>query len=105
MKKANITELKTYASELIGAVKGGEIVRIYDRDKPVADLVPLQALSEEEELSRFRELERQGVLRRPSRALGKGFLSQVAARAARARRERGLPSVVDALIDERRRGR
>jgi prevent-host-death family protein len=42
MKKARVAELKARLSEYLRAVRNGHEVTIYDRDTPIARLVPLE---------------------------------------------------------------
>lgn len=92
MKMASISETKNNLSALIDEVKGGEVVLVTDRGKPVAQIVAASGL--EASPGRVERLERVGALRRGS---GKAALE-------------GPPlnvkgSVLDALLDERKRGR
>ena len=66
MKKARIAELKNNLSRYLEHVKGGGSVLVFDRDQPVAQIVPLQPAvrgsgANEERLVR---LERRGLIRR-----------------------------------------
>ena len=66
MKKARIAELKNHLSRYLDHVKGGGSVLVFDRDQPVAQIVPLQRAgrgsdNHEERLTR---LERQGFIPR-----------------------------------------
>jgi len=92
MKTASISETKNNLSALIDEVKGGEVVLITDRGKPVAQIVAACGL--EASPGRVERLEREGVLRRGSgKAVLKGPPLNV----------RG--SVLEALLHERERGR
>ena len=98
MKKAKISELKNNLSRFLAYVRRGGVVRVFDRDIPVADLVPCSpAGNGEDAKGTLAALERAGLLRRASRRLPPEFL------------ERRLPkakvSVLRALLDERREGR
>jgi len=42
MKQVRIAELKARLSEHLRAVRGGESVTVLDRDKPVAQIVPVR---------------------------------------------------------------
>lgn len=99
MRSVKIAEAKNNLSRHLAYVKRGGRVRIFDRDKPVADLVPVEASSAtgtDEEL--LADLERSGMLRRgkpgplPREILAPGPRD----RGARLRR---------ALLEERRRSR
>jgi prevent-host-death family protein len=41
MKTANVTTLRTHLSRILDAVRKGEEVEIFDRDVPIARLVPI----------------------------------------------------------------
>ena len=72
MKIASITETKNHLSALLEKVKAGEVIVIYDRDQPVAQLCPVGAqkegLDESGWEARLRRLERKGIVRRPTNA-------------------------------------
>ncbi|MCC7122343.1 MAG: type II toxin-antitoxin system prevent-host-death family antitoxin [Gammaproteobacteria bacterium] len=66
MKTATVSEVKNRLSELLRRVRRGESVVILDRETPIARIEPIAAtLSDGDE--RLSELERAGVLRRPTR--------------------------------------
>lgn len=94
MATASISETKAKLSALLDRVKAGEDVTITDRGVPVARIVPIPA-GEVDWDERLERLERQGVIRRPTKKLDlEWFLS------------RPLPksreSVLEALLEERR---
>lgn len=94
MTTASISETKAKLSALLERVKAGEDVTITDRGVPVARIVPIPA-GEVDWDERLERLERQGVIRRPTKTLDLDwFLS------------RPLPtsreSVLEALLEERR---
>lgn len=99
MKQAKISDLKNNLSRYIAYVRKGGVVRVMDRERPVADLVPLTRgePGDGEIDAILTDLERKGLVSRGSGTLPKGFL------------DRPLPkpkaSVVEALLDERRSGR
>lgn len=68
MKEAKISEVKNQLSRYLALVRRGEVVRILDRDVPVAQLVPIaqgvpgRAAGREALL----EMERKGLVRRGS---------------------------------------
>lgn len=100
MKRAKVSELKNDLSRYLSYVRNGGVVRVFDRDRPIAEIVPLgrTALSGAAELDALLdELERNGIVHRGSGDLPADFLT------------RPLPrprlSVVDALLEERREGR
>lgn len=99
MKTASITEAKNQLSKLIELVKKGESVTIYDRDKPVARLVPVQLGSDDDEEAHLADLERRGLIRRPLEPWDPKLLDFEPIK---------LPdgySAVEELIKERRNGR
>ncbi|MEO6027906.1 MAG: hypothetical protein ABIR79_13665 [Candidatus Binatia bacterium] len=99
MKQAKISELKDNLSRYIAYVRKGGVVRVMDRDRPVADLVPLvQGEHGDAEIDAIlHDLERRGVVSRGTGSLPKGFLDRPLAKPK--------ASVVQALLDERRNGR
>lgn len=101
MKRTNISTLKRDLSRYIQHVRQGGVVRVFDRDTPVADIVPLGSHSQAAEggtEAMIERLERQGtVIRRGSGRIDPSMLRK---RPLRVRR-----SVVEAILDERRGGR
>jgi prevent-host-death family protein len=97
MKKASITEAKNNLSALIDRVKGGSPVLIVDRGRPVARLVPVSAISSDND--RLARLVREGVVR-PGRDLPPRALL-----GTKPPRPKKGASGVRALLDERRDGR
>ena len=67
MKTASISEAKNRLSAYVDMVRRGETVLITDRGNPVARLAPLEPGTSEHEASRLAELERLGIIRRPSK--------------------------------------
>ena len=98
MKKASVSEAKNKLSELLAAVKRGESVLILERDRPIAQIVPL-AGSDIGADPRLAELERRGVLRRAKRRPGPNFLKTLPPA------PRIEADVVGALLAEREQGR
>ena len=95
-----MSELKNNLSRYLSYVRRGGTVRVYDRDRAVAELVPIGRVSTtgSAELDVVLEdLERKGVVRRGTGELPADFLTRPLPRARR--------SVVEALLDERREGR
>jgi antitoxin (DNA-binding transcriptional repressor) of toxin-antitoxin stability system len=95
MKKVKIADAKANLSRHLEYVRRGGRIRILDRDVPVADLIPIEELSEGEWLA---DLERRGVAGR-----GKGGALP------RELLEPGPPDprgrLLGALLEERRGGR
>ncbi len=99
MKTASISETKNRLSALIDRVRKGESVIITDRNRPVAQLVPLDAASKAGSDAWLADLERKRIIRRPKR---KGIPKCMLRPPIR------LPegvSVLEALLEERRNGR
>jgi len=102
MKKAKIGELRNGLSRYLDYVRAGGSVMVYDRDTPIAEIVPLTRTKsrnkkdlDEERLVR---LERKGAIRR-----GKGDLAEW----FKTHRPIDIPggaSVLDALLEERESG-
>lgn len=100
MKQTNISTLKKQLSEYIGYVRRGGIVRVFDRNEPVAEIVPLgrrEKSKDDEWEARLQRLEREGSIRRGTGKLSRDFLTR--------RLPRAKKSVVEALLEERREGR
>ncbi len=45
MRQVRIAELKAKLSEYLRAVRGGETIAVFDRETPVAQIVPVRATS------------------------------------------------------------
>ena len=103
MRAVKISEAKDQLSRHLRYVKAGGRVRIYDRDEPVADLVPVEPPSgagsgwTDEEIA---DLVRRGVLRSPTQP---GPLPREILSGRGPRDPKG--GVLAALVGERRRGR
>jgi antitoxin (DNA-binding transcriptional repressor) of toxin-antitoxin stability system len=98
MKKANIASLKDQLSRYLDYVRAGGTVRVFDRQRPIAEIVPLdeRARPATALTAVLADLERQGILRR-GRGDAREFLRRRLPRAGR--------SVVAALLEDRREGR
>ena len=99
MKTASISDAKNGFSALLERVRKGETVVITDRNRPIAQLAPLEAGSKTGTDAWLTDLERQGVIRRAKRNGVPEFL---------ARPPLPLPpgaSILDALLEERSEGR
>lgn len=97
MKQVKISEAKAQLSRHIAYVRRGGHVRIFDRDVPVADLVPIQptnAGADDDAL--LTEMERRGVVRRGKAGPLPPEIFQPGPPG---------PGVMDALLEERRGGR
>jgi antitoxin (DNA-binding transcriptional repressor) of toxin-antitoxin stability system len=100
MKQAKVSELKNGLSRYLSYVRRGGVVRVFDRDRPIAEIVPVGKglATGSDDLDRILDdLERKGIVRRGTGQLPVEFFTR---RLPRARR-----SVVDALVEERREGR
>jgi antitoxin (DNA-binding transcriptional repressor) of toxin-antitoxin stability system len=79
-------------------VRRGGTVRVFDREHPVADLVPCRLSSAGEAADQLLgDLEREGTLRRGTGSLPADFL--------RRKLPKAKASVLAALLDERSQGR
>ncbi len=88
-----VAEIKAKLSEFLGRVRAGHEVLITDHGRPVAKIVPVSDAHDE-----LDELERAGLVRRGKMQLPEDFFD-------RPRPKVLGPSVVDAIIEERREGR
>jgi antitoxin (DNA-binding transcriptional repressor) of toxin-antitoxin stability system len=97
MREAKISQLKNQLSRYLALVRKGEVVRILDRDVPVAQIVPIGAPAGREPAGAeaLLQLERKGILRRGSGRIPKEILDRDPA---------GPPvGAVSALLEERGR--
>lgn len=102
MKKAKIAELRNGLSRYLDHVRAGGTVLVYDRDKPIAEIIPLTRSKskgkkdpDEERLAR---LEAKGAIRRGTGDLAAWFKTH---------KPIEIPegaSVLQALLEERERG-
>ena len=98
MKRAKIADLKNNLSRYLDHVRGGGSVLVLDRDRPIAEIVPLReasskAAADDEHL---RHLERLGLIRRWTGGLPSWF--------GKRKPHRVHGSVLKHLLDERRSG-
>jgi prevent-host-death family protein len=99
MKRAKISELRDRLSQYLDHVRAGGRVLILDRNRPIAEIVPIRGAggSSGTDAERLAALEREGIIRRGS--------GKPPARPA----VEDLPGegagVLGALLDERERGR
>jgi prevent-host-death family protein len=100
MTRATVTEAKAQLSRLLRRVKRGERVTIYERGRPVAQLVPAEAESDTtDEPEWLLRAEKEGLIRPPLRRGGVDV-----ERLARSRvKVRG--GLLSALLAEREEGR
>lgn len=100
MKKASVAEMKNNLSKYLRYVRRGGQVTIYNRDMPVAELVPARASEADAPGDRLAanvaRLAREGIVRRGGGKVRVELLDE----------PKGAPSgVLEALIEERRTGR
>lgn len=71
MKEANLSQLKNQLSRYLALVRKGEVVRITDRKRPVAQLVPIGHVTDGRVAGTevLAEMERKGLIRRGSGAI------------------------------------
>jgi antitoxin (DNA-binding transcriptional repressor) of toxin-antitoxin stability system len=98
MKVVQIAEAKTQISRHLEYVKRGGTIRIVDRDRPIADLVPVQADNDGDDAALLARLEKRGLVRRGKRGPVPADLLRPGPAGNRA-------GVLDALIEERRNSR
>ncbi|MDO8434927.1 MAG: type II toxin-antitoxin system Phd/YefM family antitoxin [Candidatus Binatus sp.] len=100
MKKAKIGELRNGLSRYLDHVRAGGRVLIYDRDTPIAEIVPLSKSKRKKDRDeeRLARLERKGIITRGS---GKGMLEWLKNRQI----VHSTASLVDAILEERESGR
>jgi len=92
MKEAKISDVKNQLSRYLALVKKGEVVRILDRDVPIAQIVPIAGTSAGGDA--LVALERKGLVRRGTGKIPREILSQDPP---------GDPvGALDALLEERR---
>jgi antitoxin (DNA-binding transcriptional repressor) of toxin-antitoxin stability system len=96
MKSAKIGELRNELSRFLAYVRRGGVVRVFDRDRPIADIMPVREAASTGSVAldqTLAELERRGGLRR-----GTGVVPE---RLLRGRLPKAKRSVLEALLDER----
>jgi prevent-host-death family protein len=99
MKKAGITELKKNLSQYLDRVKRGESILVFDRNQPIAQIIPLKKALRNvtPDAARLARLERKGLIRRGNGESGLWLVK---------RRPVKVPgSVLQDLLDERGSGR
>ena len=70
MKSAKISELKNHLSRFLAYVRRGGSVRVFDRETPVADLVPCRSPTAVGDVEgTLAGLERDGLVRRATHRL------------------------------------
>lgn len=97
MKEAHISEVKNQLSRYLALVRKGEIVRILDRQRPVAQIVPISHATEGRTVGveALAEMERKGLIRRGTGRIDREILEADPP---------GKPAgVLEALLEERKR--
>jgi antitoxin (DNA-binding transcriptional repressor) of toxin-antitoxin stability system len=95
VKDAKISEVKNQLSRYLALVRRGEVVRILDRDVPIAQIVPIGRPEDGAGDHALAHLERKGLLRRGTGRIPREIL---------AKDPPGRPAgVLEALLEERRR--
>lgn len=69
MKAVKVSQAKNNLSQYLRYVRRGGRVRIYDRDTPVADLVPVEPVAGQDDEAVLASLIRRGIVR-PARERG-----------------------------------
>jgi antitoxin (DNA-binding transcriptional repressor) of toxin-antitoxin stability system len=102
MKKAKIAELRNGLSRYLDHVRAGGSVIVYDRDTPIAEIVPMTRTKssskkdlDEERLAR---LERRGAIRRGTGDFGEWLKTHKPIKIP------GGAGVVEALLEDRESG-
>jgi antitoxin (DNA-binding transcriptional repressor) of toxin-antitoxin stability system len=99
MKEANISQVKNNLSRYLAWVKQGGVVRILDRDRPIAQIVPIDRPRDRGApvgVEALLEMERKGLIRRGSGTVDRDILE---------RNPPGRSSGVLAALLEEREGR
>ena len=98
MKKVDIAELKKNLTRYLERVKRGESILLFDRNQPIAQIIPVQKTQRSAGANdgRIARLERKGLIRRGNGESGRWLIK---------RRPVKVPgSVLRDLLDERRSG-
>jgi len=98
MKKAGIAALKNNLSRYLDQVKAGESILVMERNRPVAQIVPLPGAvrGSDSDYERLTRLEEKGLIRRAVAGSRNWF--------AKRRSVKVKGSVLQDLLDERRSG-
>ena len=98
MKHAKIADLKNNLSRYLDHVRHGGSVLVLDRDRPIAEIVPLREASSKgaADDAQLRHLERLGLIRRGKGGLPSWF--------GKRKPYRVHGSVLKGLLEERRSG-
>ncbi len=97
MKRVKIADLKNNLSRHLARVRAGETITVLDRDRPIAQVIPIATADKAAALdAHIDELERKGWLRRGTGGLPSWF--------GKRRRIRVKGSVLKDLLEERESG-
>lgn len=100
MKKAKIAELRNGLSRYLDHVRAGGTVMVYDRDKPIAEIVPLRkskaASKQDRDEERLARLEAKGAIRRGTGDMAEWFKTHKPIKFPG-----GPAGVLQALLEER----
>jgi antitoxin (DNA-binding transcriptional repressor) of toxin-antitoxin stability system len=100
MTVVNISELKNRLSHYLRQVQKGKIVLVKDRDRVVARIEAVREVGvDDDEERRLADLERRGVLRRPTKMIDRAWVKDFLASAPVVDAD-----VVGALLREREEG-
>jgi antitoxin (DNA-binding transcriptional repressor) of toxin-antitoxin stability system len=103
MKKAKIAELRNGLSRYLDHVRAGGSVVVYDRDTPIAEIVPItkgKAVSKQDrDEERLARLEAKGAIIRPTRDFAAWLKTHKPIKIP------GGAGVLEALLEERESGR
>ncbi len=78
MREAKISEVKQHLRRLLVWVRRGEVIRILDRDVPVAQIVPIERPLPRRAVApkALAEMERKGLIRRGSGRIPRELLDE-----------------------------
>jgi prevent-host-death family protein len=96
VRRVKIADLKNNLSRYLDHVRQGGTVLVLDRDRPIAEIVPLREPSKASDEHHLRGLERLGLLRRGKGGLPRWF--------GKRKPHRVHGSVLKGLLDERQSG-
>jgi len=98
MAVAKLSDVKNDLSRYVARVRRGERVRILIRGVPVAEIIPIEAATEQtDDEAQLRDLERRGIIRRGTGGLEAEILKP-------GPRPRGRSTTSQMVMDERRSG-
>jgi antitoxin (DNA-binding transcriptional repressor) of toxin-antitoxin stability system len=102
MKKAKIAELRNGLSRYLDHVRAGGSVIVYDRDRPIAEIVPMtrrkNGNKKDPDEERLARLERRGAIRRGTGDFGEWLKTHKPIKIP------GGAGVVEALLEDRESG-